>query len=104
MHVRVVYVCVYMYMLNVNVENACVNSSKPDETMYNYCIITDDGWLTATTSTIAMMMIIMMTTFRIVAKIMAIIIIIIKAMRIDHDYRICEADTIVTHTTKTRCV
>jgi len=74
--------------------------------MYNYCIIMD-GWLTATTSTIEIMIIIMMMTVRTVAEIMAIIIIIIKAIRIDHDNgvcEICEADVIVTHMTKMRCV
>lgn len=75
--------------------------------MYNYCIITADGWLTATTSTIATMIIIMMMTIRTIAKeVMAseIIITIMEAMRIDHDNGVCDADTIVTHTTKTRCV
>lgn len=43
-----------------------------------------DG-LIATTSTIAAMIIIMMTAVRAVAKIMAVIIMIVKAVRIDHD-------------------
>lgn len=76
--------------------------------MYNYCIITADGWLTATTSTIASMIIIMMMTIRTLAKKKSmaskIIITIMEAMRIDHDNGVCDADTIVTHTTKTRCV
>lgn len=38
---------------------------------------------------------------RAVAKIIVIIIMIIKVMRIDHDNGVCEANTIVTHTTKT---
>lgn len=60
---------------------------------------------TATTSTCDFMSIIMMVTVRPVANIMAIIIIIIKTVGIDHeDGGVCEADTIVTHTTRTRCV
>lgn len=49
----------------------------------------------------ATMVIIMMMIICIVAKIMAIIIMIMKMMQIDHDNGVCEADTIVT---KTRCV
>lgn len=46
----------------------------------------------------ATMVIIMMMIICIVAKIMAIIIMIIKMMQINHDNGICEVDTIVTKT------